>query len=403
MSPRVILHVDMDAFFASVEQREQPEHQGRPVVVGADPQQGSGRGVVAACSYEARKFGIHSALPISRAFRLCPQAIYLRPNAALYHRVSREVISILRRFTDLVEPVSIDEAFLDVTGSQRLFGSGSQIAAQIKELVRREQQLACSIGVASNKFVAKIASDLKKPNGLCVVASGTEKNFLRSLPVRTIWGVGKNTENQLLRLGVRTIGDVAARDASYWEELMGSRGQHLWELSQGLDERPVQVGRGFKSLSHEFTFSQDCDDPEEIRKLLLSLCEDVARRARKNRALGRTVTLKWRYQNFTTLTRRRTRSQATDDAQTLFVEVERLMQEFLPLKQKVRLVGVGISRFENLDTKQKGLFFQSETKKTKLDASVDAITEKFGQHSIRKASLLDQRRSDERLSSFIEN
>ena len=402
MAPRVILHVDMDAFFASVEQREQPKYQGRPVVVGADPQQGSGRGVVAACSYEAREFGIHSALPISRAFRLCPQAVYLRPNAALYHRVSREVISILRRFTDLVEPVSIDEAFLDVTGSRRLFGSGSQIAAQIKELVRREQQLTCSIGVACNKFLAKIASDLKKPNGLCVVESGTEKSFLRPLSVRTIWGVGKNTEKQLLRLGIRTIGDVAARGSSYWEELMGSRGRHLWELSQGLDSRPVQVSRGSKSLSHEFTFSRDCDDPEEIRKLLLYLCEEVARRARRNGTLGRRVTLKWRHRNFTTLTRQRTRSQATDDSQTLFAEVERLMEEFLPLKQKVRLVGVGLGHFENPGAGQQRLFSQSEAKKSKLDASVDAITEKFGKNSIRKARLLN-RRPDKRSSSFVED
>ncbi len=190
MQPRTILHVDMDAFYASVEQRERPELKGTPVVVGADPKGGKGRGVVAACSYEARRYGIHSALPISRAWRLCPQASYVRPNGSLYREVSGRIMGVLRHFTDLVEAVSIDEAFLDVTGSSRLFGDGESIAGAIKSSVLKEQQLTCSIGVATNKFVAKIASDADKPDGLCIVPSGGEGKFLADLPVAKIWGAG---------------------------------------------------------------------------------------------------------------------------------------------------------------------------------------------------------------------
>ena len=254
VTSRTILHVDMDAFYASVEQRECPAYIGKPVVVGADPKGGRGRGVVAACSYEARRFGIRSAMPISQAFRLCPHAVFLRPNPSLYSRVSQSILGIMRRYTDQVEPISIDEAFLDITGSLRLFGRPPKVAERIKRRILSKEGLTCSIGIASNKFVAKIASDLCKPNGLLQVAEGQEKRFLAPLSVDRMWGVGPKTEDQLHRLGVSRIGHVAARSESFWEQVLGRHGRHLWRLSQGRDDRPVAPTGSFRSLSQECTF-----------------------------------------------------------------------------------------------------------------------------------------------------
>ncbi len=401
MSGRAILHVDMDAFFASVEQRENPELQGRPVIVGADPQQGKGRGVVAACSYEARRFGVHSALPISQAWRLCPQATFVRPNGKLYSHVSRAVMEILSRFTDLVEPISIDEAFLDVTGSGRLFGPPKSIAQQVKDSIRAEQRLTCSVGIAPNKFLAKIASDLEKPDGLTCVEPGSERAFLAPLPVRAIWGVGPRTEVKLRELGIETIADVARRSLEFWSQTWGHHGEHLWRLSHGIDDRPVQPASGFKSLSHESTFSQDTEDLDAIRRVLLQLCGEVAVRARKNKVAGRTVTLKWRYADFTTLTRQTSLREATDDASRIYEVVTKLVQKLLPPAQKIRLVGVGLSDFRSEPT-QVGLFDPPSAKKRELNASLDRIAEKFGPGVVRKASLLTHGDDeDQRFSSFL--
>ncbi len=400
MSGRAILHVDMDAFFASVEQRENPAWQGLPVIVGADPKGGRGRGVVAACSYEARRFGVRSALPISQAWRLCPKAVYVRPNGALYSGVSRAVMEILRRFTDLVEPVSIDEAFLDVTGSRRLFGDAVEIARSIRQTVRDEQRLTCSVGVAPNKFLAKIASDLNKPDGLTVVEAGSEAEFLKPLPIRRMWGVGPKTEERLRAMGVATIGDVAARPLKFWVQALGGSGDHLWRLAHGLDERPVQPHSGFKSLSHESTFPEDTGDLKLIRQALLHLSEEVARRARKNHVRARTVTLKWRHADFTTLTRQSSLGEATDDAARIFATVCKLAGQFYPLAQKVRLVGVGLSHLDS-SRRQAGLFDSPVSRKMELDASLDRIAEKYGTGAVRKASLLDKPDDDDRFSSFL--
>jgi len=402
MSSRVILHVDMDAFFASVEQREHPEYRGKPVVVGADPREGKGRGVVAACSYEARRFGIHSALPISRAYRLCPNAVYVRPNGSLYSRVSRSIMEILRRFTDLVEPISIDEAFLDVTGSRRLWGDGKSIALAVKKAVCGEQELSCSIGLAPNKFLAKVASDLEKPDGLVEVLPGHEAEFLENLPVRCIWGVGPRTEEKLKGMGIRTIGAVAALPRGHWVERFGRHGEHLWLLSQGIDDRPVRSTGGFKSLSHEHTFSEDVEDVDEIKKTLLSLSENVARRARKNGSHGKTVTLKWRYADFSTLTRQKSLSFPTDDSQVIYRTACSLMESLGRFPQKVRLVGVALSQFVEKRREQPKLFGQSTDKKDRLNASLDEIALKFGKQSVKKASLMDRSGDDDdRFSSFL--
>ncbi len=405
MKSRTILHVDMDAFYASVEQRERPATRGQPVIVGAGPKEGRGRGVVAACSYEAREYGIHSALPISRAWQLCPQGVYLRPNGALYGKVSGQIMEILRRFTDLVEPISIDEAFLDVTGSARLFGDGEEIARAVKDRILREQELPCSIGVAGNKFVAKVASDANKPDGLCVVPRGEEKKFLASLPIRKIWGVGPKSEKRLQRWGVRTIGEIADRDQAFWVEKLGSHGTHLWHLSQGLDDRPVRASRGFKSLSHESTFEEDCRDPDKINRTLLALSEKVARRCRSHGLGGGCIRLKWRFADFSTFTRQRKVGEPTDDAHTIFRVALELCRDFLPLAQAVRLVGVGISDFEKVEGASQPMLFEAPAqKKRRLDASVDEITRRFGKQAVRNASLLDRERDEEDgFSSFLTN
>ncbi len=403
MKSRTILHVDMDAFYASVEGRERPELKGKPVIVGADPKAGKGRGVVAACSYQAREYGIHSALPISRAWQLCPTAIFVRPNGALYKEISGRIMKILRHFTDLVEPVSIDEAFLDVTGSSRLFGDGKSIALVIKDRVLKEQELTCSIGVATNKFVAKIASEADKPDGLCIVPRGEEKSFLANLPIRKIWGVGPRSQERLKGWEVRTIADIARREESFWVEKLGKYGDHLWYLSQGIDDRPVQPSRAPKSLSHEATFESDCSDFEAIRKTLLSLSEKVARRCRKHSLAGSCVRLKWRFEDFSTFTRQRKLGEPTEDAQRIFAVSLDLSRDFVPLTRAVRLVGVGVSGFEERrSTSQPALFGDSEKRKRSLDDSVDRIAERFGGHSIRKASLLDRHpEEDEGFTSFL--
>ncbi|HEY2934886.1 MAG TPA: DNA polymerase IV [Acidobacteriota bacterium] len=399
---RVILHVDMDAFFASVEQRENPEFRGKPLIVGADPKGGRGRGVVAACSYEARKFGVHSALPIGRAFRLCPHAVFVRPHGSLYSHVSRSIMEILGRYTDLVEPVSIDEAFLDVAGSQQLFGKPPDLAARIKHDIRSEQRLTCSIGIAPNKFLAKVASDLHKPDGLFEVQPGTEKEFLKNLPIGRIWGVGPKTEERLRFLGISTIGEVAERSRDFWRQRLGQSGEHLWELSQGIDSRPVQPDSGFKSMSQEHTFGEDTDNVALMKETLLALCEELARRARQHNALARTVALKLRFEDFTTMTRQKTLPHHADDALQIYQVVESLLEQFFPAPQKIRLLGVGISHFQDHGALQLGLFDRDQAKKSRLNTGVDAIVARYGPDSIAKASLIGHSTDeDEGFSSFL--
>ena len=399
---RAILHVDMDAFFASIEQRDHPRYRGKPVIVGADPKGGKGRGVVAACSYEARKYGIHSAMPIGRAYRLCHEAIFVRPDAACYSQVSRSIMKVLSRFTDQVEPVSVDEAFLDVSGSLRLFGSPQELALAIKNTIGKEQNLTCSIGIAYNKFLAKLASDLCKPDGLLEVAKGTEKGFLKDLPVRRIWGVGPRTEERLRQWGISTIGDVAEQPADFWRQNLGRHGEHLWELSQGLDERPVQPAGGFRSLSQERTFSQDTNDGALLKQTLLFLSEQLARRARRHGVLARTLCLKLRYADFSTLTRQITLRQYTNDAQDIYKVTWKLLERFFPLVQKIRLLGIAMSRFQLQEKVQPDLFDLHHQKKSRLNSSLDAILSKFGENSIRKARLLSSpSEDDERFSAFL--
>jgi nucleotidyltransferase/DNA polymerase involved in DNA repair len=382
----------MDAFYAAVEQRDRPELLGLPVIVGADPRGGRGRGVVSTASYEARKFGVGSAMPISKAFRLCPKGVYLPPDMEKYAAVSKEVMAILRRYTDVVEPISIDEAFLDVTQSRRAFGDGEKIARALKDAIRAETRLTASVGVAASKLVAKIASDMRKPDGLVVVAPGEEERFLAPLPVRRLWGVGPKMEEQLARIGVATIGDLAAAEASKLERRLGTHGHDLLKLARGQDDRTVLASSPeAKSLGAEHTFDQDTRDLVRLRATLQDLADTVARRLRAHGLAGRTVTLKYRDETFRTLTRARTRERATSDSNTI-VETAWGLFEGVHEGGKVRLVGVSVSHLESVGEGQLGLFTAAARKETsKADAVRDELQRRFGPEAVTRASLLGRR------------
>jgi nucleotidyltransferase/DNA polymerase involved in DNA repair len=382
-TPRTVLHVDMDAFYAAVEQRDRPELRGQPVIVGADPRGGRGRGVVATASYEARRFGVGSAMPISEAWRRCPQGVYVRPDMEKYGAVSAEVMDVLRTFTDCVEPISIDEAFLDVTGSRRVFGTGEQIARALKEALRARTQLTASVGVAGSKLVAKIASDLRKPDGLVVVEPGTEPAFLAPLPIRRLWGVGPKTEEDLARLGVHTIGDLARLDPERLERRLGSHGHDLLALARGDDTREVaRSPEGPKSVGQEHTFDEDTADRQKLRRTLLELCDSVARRLRHHGLRARTVTLKYRDETFHTITRARTMAGPTDSGETLFETVWVLFGAAHG-SRRVRLVGVSASGLDQ--GSQLGLFAPAPRG---MDRALDAVNDRFGDGAVTRASLL---------------
>ncbi len=383
VEPRAILHVDMDAFYAAVEQRDHPELAGRPVIVGADPRGGRGRGVVATASYEARRFGVGSAMPISEAWRRCPQGVYVRPDMDKYSRVSSDVLEVLRRFTDLVEPVSIDEAFLDVTGSQRALGAAPDLARRLKRAMHGTTRLTASVGVATSKLVAKVASDMRKPDGLVVVTPGQEAAFLAPLPIRRLWGVGPKMEETLLRLGVHTIGDLAALDPARLEHRLGSHGHDLCLLARGVDDRPVLADRGeAKSLGHEHTFDSDVADLSTLRRTLLEIADGVARRLRAHGLPGRTITLKYRDEDFRTLTRAATLERPTDAGDILFAVAWGLFRK-VHGQRRVRLLGIYVSGFR--DRPQAELFREEPGAADRLR---DEVARRFGDEALVRASLL---------------
>lgn len=376
--PRSILHVDLDAFYAAVEVRERPELAGRPVVVGADPRGGRGRGVVAAASYEARAFGIHSAMPISQAFRRCPGAVYLRPRMRLYATVSTRFMAILERYTDLVEPLSIDEAFLDVTASRALFGDGEAIAHRIKRDVRREEGITASIGVAPSKFVAKIASDLRKPDGLVVVPPDGVAAFLEALPVQRLWGAGPRAMAGFRQLGVTTIGAVARLPLARVVETFGDGlGAHFHALARGDDPRAVVPERRRKSVGHETTFLEDVHDRAVVRRTLLALVEEVGRRLRRAGLRGQVVHLKLRSADFTTLTRQVTLPVAADTTDAIWPAAERLLEKADAGAQAIRLIGVSVSLFDG--ERQLTLFEPPGVERARRVArAVDSLVDRFG-------------------------
>ena len=382
--PRTILHVDMDAFYAAVEERDRPELRGKPVIIGADPKGGAGRGVVSTASYAARKFGVSSAMPISTAYRLCPHGIFISPDMAKYSVVSKEIRTIFEAYTDLVEPISVDEAFLDVTQSVRLFGDGESIARRIKADIRAKTKLTASVGVASAKLIAKIASDLKKPDGLVVVPPGTERDFLAPLPVRRLWGIGPKMEERLAKLGVHTMGQLV--DAKI-PQLLGTHGLDLQRLARGEDDREVVADRGpAKSVSVEHTFDVDEGDAEKLRRTLLHLSDELSRRLRAEALAGRTVTLKYRDETFTTITHARSRASSTNVASELFDEALRLLGD-VHGSRKVRLLGIGVSGFSA--PAQKSLFEDEPVRGAKIDKLRDEVREKFGKRALIRGSDLD--------------
>ncbi len=384
----MILHVDMDAFYASVEERDRPELRGKPVIVGGTPE---GRGVVAAANYEARKFGIHSAMPAARAKRLCPQAVFLPTRIDEYAQVSRQIREIFHRFTPLVEPLSLDEAFLDATGSEALFGSAIEIGRQIKQQIRDNLELVASVGIAPNKFLAKMASDLEKPDGFTVVDPERVLEFLNPLEVGRLWGVGRVTGKVFERLRVATIGDVRALTLEVLQQHFGEHGKHLWELSRGIDNRQVIPDREAKSVSHETTFAADIADMEVLRAWALELTEQVGRRLRRHNLRGRTVHLKVRFSDFQTITRAKTLPNPTNVTQEIWRAADELLSNRLSVGHlPVRLIGLGVSGFDNSKKESQRLLFDDEEHdaQAELDKTADQIRERFGASSLNRASSL---------------
>ena len=375
----------MDAFYASVEQRDDPSLLGKPVVVGGSAE---GRGVVAASSYEARKYGIYSAMSARRAKQLCPHAVFIRPRIDHYAAVSQQIRQILEEFTPLIEPLSLDEAFLDVAGSESLLGSAVEIGQQIRMRVRERLHLTASIGIAPNKFLAKIASDLEKPNGFVVVASDQIQSFLDPLPVGRIWGVGKVTAQTFKRFAITTIGQLRQLSRESLNDLFGSSGEHYWQLSHGIDNRPVVTDREAKSISNETTFSEDIRDIEDVKAWLITLVEQVARRLRNHDRTGRTIDLKIRFSDFKTLTRSLTLSTSTNITSELLeagIELlcNRLPKDHLP----IRLIGFGVSQLDQPGMVQLQLFDEAEREQQRsLDKVADQIAKKFGKHALHRAA-----------------
>lgn len=380
----MIIHVDMDAFYASVEELQRPELVGRPVIVGGDPDR---RGVVAAANYVARRFGIHSAMPSSTARRNCPQAVFLPPRLDLYAEISGRIHQIFERYTPLVEPLSLDEAFLDVTGSVGLFGPEVEIGRKIKADIRGELRLVASVGVAPNKFLAKIASDLEKPDGFVVVDPGRVQEFLDPLPVGRIWGVGKVGNRWLQKLGIHTIGQLRRLPIDLLGDRFGSGGEHLWKLARGIDDRTVVPDHQAKSISHETTFAVDIAEEEVLRAWLLELTEQVARRLRRHGLRGRTVQLKVRFADFSTITRSQTLGEPTDVTEELWQTAAEILAKRLPAKHlPVRLLGMGVSNLDASGQVQRQLF--DDKRQTQLDAATDAIRDRYGRESIGRAGTM---------------
>ena len=370
----------MDAFYAAIEQRDRPELRGKPVIVG-----GSGpRQVVSTASYEARKFGVHSAMPGVRAKQLCPQGIFDAPRMEAYAAVSEQVLEVFGRFTDLVEPLSLDEAFLDVTGSRALFGDGEAIARAIKAEVKRATLLTVSVGVATSKYVAKVASDLQKPDGLVVVPPGQERAFLAPLPTSRLWGVGAVTQQHLERAGLRTIADVQQRSERQLAEAFGeSLGPHLFVLANGLDPREVEPSHEAKSIGHEMTFAEDLTDADEVRDTLLQLSQMVGRRLRRSGVRSTVVRLKLRHPDFTTLSRQRKVAPTADDLELHRVACE-LLERCWSGKPGVRLLGVTAACLVGMQAPvQGGLFAAPPRRRDKLLAAMDKIRDRHGEDAVR--------------------
>lgn len=387
IQPKHIIHLDMDAFYPSVEVLDNPALKGKPVIVGG----GEERGVVSSASYEARKFGVHSAQPVAKAKRLCPDGIFLPVRMSRYQEVSKQAFEIFLRFTPLVEPLSIDEAFLDVTGSIRLFGRPENIAKKIKQIISKETGLTISAGVAPSKFVAKIASDIDKPDGLTVVHSDGVRDFLDPLPIKKMWGVGKVTQLVLSRLNIHTFRDLRQTPVKVLEKRFGKQGAKIHLLAMGVDERDVIPEHEVKSIGHEQTYSQDIISLDAAQKELLALGNKVARRLRHKGLKGKAVTLKVKYFDFVQVTRSATLPESTDDGSKIYSLACHLLKKTEVTKKPIRLLGISLSQLSFLGSgTQLSLFDQDRTsqKRQRMNIVLDSLYEKFGDKCVVPGTLL---------------
>ena len=369
------MHIDLDAFFVSVEQVENPELEGKPVVVGGRPER---RGVVASASYEARAFGLHAGMPLTTACRLCPQATFIEGSFPKYCNASQRFMAILADFSPYLESVSLDEAYLDVTGFESIYGSIYQMAVAIKKRIKTELGLYASVGIASCKVVAKVASELSKPDGLLEVAAGQERSFLSPLPITKLPGIGKKTERILNSLGIDTIGNLSITPLATLKSHFGASGEILWRYSRGIDDRKVEPPAEAKSISRETTFGKDTRDHSLLKATLRYLSERVGSQLRQRGKQARCVTLKLRYADFTTITRHHTLRQGSDSDQTFFdTGVELLKKALSQEKQKVRLIGIGVSNLTE-PGRQLDMLDLSAQRLGQLNKAIDRIRKKYG-------------------------
>ena len=382
------MHVDMDAFFASVEQEDNPELKRKPVIVGGVYL--SNRGVVSTASYEARKYGVHSAMPIIKAKQLCPNGIYLPGRHRRYEEISQQIFAIFRSYTPVVEKLSIDEAFLDLTGCHRLFGSSREIGEMIKKEIKNKTGLVASIGIAPNKFIAKLASTLDKPNGFMIIDEEEVNEVIDPLPISKMWGVGDKTEKKLRDIGIKTIGMLKSLSLHELTNMFGKFGQNLYYLSRGIDQREIEAESETKSISQEETFSSNLSDDERIHAALMKLVEKVTRRLRKKNLRGSTIFIKIRYNDFSTYTRRKTLNQTVNQTDIVFTIAKKLIHDNNLTKKPVRLLGIGISNLTDEKSKQLSLF-ADDSNKNKLTNTIDKIRDKYGEGSVKRGiELLDQ-------------
>ena len=378
-----IVHVDMDAFYAAVEQKDNPQLQGKPVIVG-----GTGlddRGVVSTASYEARKYGVHSAMPIKQARKLCPEGVFLPCRGERYAKISQQIFNIMSDFTPRIEKISIDEAFLDLTGCHHLFGTSREIGQKIKKRIQKELDLVASIGIAPNKFLAKLASDLEKPAGFKVIAEDEIAEVLDPLPVKNIWGVGEKTAAVLAEQGIKTVEQLKKYSTEELEALFGKLGHQLYQLARGIDKREVEVGEETKSISHEKTFRRDLKQEDPLFSILMELSEMVGRRLRKKRFKGKTVFIKLRYDDFNTLTRQKTLQRPFFTTEKIYQTGKELILQENLLNRPVRLLGIGVSNLIEKSAQQLSLF---DDHREDLVRTLDEIKNKYGEKSVFRARQL---------------
>jgi len=379
---RYIIHIDMDAFFASVEKLDNPDLKGKPVIVG-----GLGkRGVVATASYEARRYGVRSAMPISMARKLCSNGIYLPPRFDRYQQISKRIREIFSSYTPEVEPISLDEAFLDVTKTAKSFNLAIAKAKRIKEEVKKETGLSCSAVVAPNKFLAKLASDMQKPDGFVVIRKDEIEGILTDLPVSKIWGVGRVTEVKLDEMGIQTVGELRRVPRSKLKNIFGKQGEDLYQLARGIDESPVVSYHRIKSISQEMTFDEDLRDRQKIKNCILRLSEEVASTLRKDKLQAKTVRIKVRFSDFTTITRQTSLNVPADSTKIVRDLAIKLFEKKVKGNRAVRLIGVGVSNLTDVTEKQLYLSFEAKDRKKfeRIDDAIDKIRQRFGRESIKR-------------------